>query len=122
MHWSVEECLKKFQLIVKEIFKRRNPSSSLFARIQELLLSYVEDGQYSQSALDSAFGSQSGLKMFNPLRTSTKVAVTATSAKGTKPCLFTNFNGRQRAEDPATAAYEIIRASKEINDATVSDA
>ena len=62
------------------------------------------------------------VKMFNPLRTQTRVAVTSTTAKGTRACLFTNFNGKQNASNVEPNGYDIVRAAKPEYDVTISDA
>jgi hypothetical protein len=123
MQWSADECLSKFLLLAKDIFKPRNTSTSLFSRVQDLLLSYVEDGQYSQKAINEAFTTAGhSIPMFNPLQSHTRVAVTATTAKETNTCLFTNYNGHTRTRNIDNLDYNTIRASRAEFDATISDA
>lgn len=67
----------------------------------QLLAAYIEDGQYSLSAIEEAFKVtfDSHVKMFNPLRNDTKVAVTTTGTKDSYPWLLTNYNGGRRPKD-----------------------
>lgn len=123
MHWTAEESVHKFQILAEKIFKRRSTRSSFLARAHDLFQSYVEDGQYNQSAINEAFSiSGDPIKMFNPLRNHTRVAVTSTTAKGTRACLFTNYNGRSRPADSLPVGYDIVRAQEADLDATIGDA
>jgi hypothetical protein len=123
MQWSVDQCLSKFLFLAKDIFKPRSSSTTLFSRVQDILLSYVEDGQYSQNAINEAFtNSGNAVPMFNPLQSHIHIAVTATTARETKACLFTNYNGRTRTEEIENSCYNKIRASRAEFDATISDA
>lgn len=123
MQWTAAQSVDKFQALSRDIFRRRNTNSSIFGRIQELLLSYAKDAQYNQDAITGAF-SKAGtvLKMFNPIRSHTRVAVTSTTAKGTRACLFTNYNGPSQQEDTKPISYDIMRAHKAELDVTVSEA
>lgn len=61
--------------------------------------SYFYDCQYSAQAIEEAFQNALGrqLKMFNPINNDTKVAVTTTTAKDAKSCIFANYNGGKRS-------------------------
>ena len=98
MQWSPEECLSKFEELAKKTFIHRKEGPALFSRLQEFLLYYVNDCQGNSSAIEGAFKStlKAPLKMFNPLKSDTKVAVTSATAKDNLPCLFSNYNGLSR--------------------------
>lgn len=99
MQWSPEECLEKFQELAKKTFTERKKGPALFSRLQELLLYYTNDCQGDSSAIEGAFSEKSKLKMFNPLHSDTKVAVTSATARENLPCLFTNYNGNKRPKN-----------------------
>ena len=137
MEWDPEECLRRFECLAESIFKKRHNGSLIFDRIQELLMSYFADCKYKSAdiehALQTAFGSD--LKMFNPLNSDTKVAVTSTTARDSLPCLFSNYNGGRRPvecgmifpekfRDPLseTVGYTVVRAQAPQHDITVSEA
>jgi hypothetical protein len=123
MQWTAAESAQKFQILSLELFKRRSTKSSIFAQVQDLLLSYVEDGQYNQTAINDAFStSGNSIPMFNPLRNHIRVAVTSTTAKGTRACLFTNYNGRNRQDESVPVGYDVIRAQRFDLDVTIGDA
>ena len=98
MQWSPEECLDKFEELAKKTFTHRKEGSALFSRLQEFLLYYTNDCQGNSSAIEGAFDNpqKAPLKMFNPLKSDTKVAVTSATAKDNLPCLFSNYNGVSR--------------------------
>ncbi|KAK3708056.1 hypothetical protein LTR37_011749 [Vermiconidia calcicola] len=120
MQWNVDECLTKFETLAEKTFRRRN-GYTVFGRIQELAMSYFRDGQYSSLAIEESFQSVFGddMKMFNPLCNNTKVAVTTTTAKDARPCLFSNYNGGIR---PPSIGYDIIRASRPEDDVCLREA
>lgn len=93
--WSMTRCLAMFETTSRRIFKRRTNGSMLFARAQDLIMSYLADCRYNsdeiEEALYHAFGSDD--PMFNPLTTDAKVAVTSTKTKDSSPCIFSNYNG-----------------------------
>jgi hypothetical protein len=103
MNWTVDECMERFEELATKTFETelKDGALSLTQWIQRLLGAYVRDHQYDSSAIESAFHSTIGrsLKMFNPLRSDTKVAVTTTTARGNVACVFSNYNGGQRPED-----------------------
>jgi len=91
--------------------------------MQELLMSYLEDSQYSLAAVDEFFASFGGpTRMFNPLSSHTKVAVTTTTAKDVKTYLITNYNGRSRSQGSSPLGYDLIRARDPSKDTTLSQA
>ena len=99
--WSAAESLQRFEDVASKTFKRRKFRSILLTRLQEMMLSYAQDGQYSLTAIESGFEAAFGshLKMFNPLTNDTRVAVTTTTAKESQPCLFCNYNGGKRPKE-----------------------
>ncbi|KAL9078313.1 MAG: hypothetical protein Q9157_002776 [Trypethelium eluteriae] len=98
MQWSSEQCLQQFEELAAQTFKRRRYNSGIFTRMQELVLSYLNDCRYSSEAIEKAFYASFGTSptMFNPLRRDTKVAVTTTTARDVVPCIFSNYNGTER--------------------------
>ena len=105
MLWSAKDCLRKFEDLAKSAFHRREHGSILLSRLQQFVLSYFEDCQYSSAAIESAFRTAFGaqLRMFNPLTSDTKVAVTSTAVGETLPCLFSNYNGGHRPRDTGSS-------------------
>lgn len=101
LRWSVAESIRRFEDVAQKTFGKR---ATFVARILRLLVAYVQDGQYSFTAIQAAFEKtlNSPLQMFNPLRNDTKVAVTTTSVKDSTPWLFTNYNAGKRAISSGT--------------------
>lgn len=95
LQWGTSEAIQRFEEVSGQTFGK---SKALLARILQLVVAYVEDGQYSLSAVQEAFRKtfNSPLQMFNPLRNDTKVAVTTTAVDDSLPWLFTNYNGGKR--------------------------
>jgi hypothetical protein len=95
LQWGAAESLERFEDTASKTFGKRK---ALITRALQLLVAYVEDGQYSLTAVQEAFQKTFGtsLQMFNPLRNDTKVAVTTTDVNGSLPWLFTNYNGGKR--------------------------
>ncbi|PPJ60731.1 hypothetical protein CBER1_11369 [Cercospora berteroae] len=121
MRWTVTHCLTKFQTLAEQTFRPWHKGNSAFARLQELALSYLRDWQYSSYAIEEAFRSAFGsdIRMFNPIREDTKVAVTTITAKQPQACVFTNYNGGFRSLD---IGYNLIRASTAADDVSISNA
>ena len=110
MQWSPEECLQRFKDLAEKTFlyRKKGPAFlAFFSRLQELLLYYTNDCQGDSSVIEDAFieAPQSTVKLFNPLTTDTKVAVTSATAKDNLPCLFTNYNGYIRPKE--LGSYEL---------------
>jgi hypothetical protein len=118
LQWNASESIKRFEDVASKTFGKRK---ALLARALQLVMAYVEDGQYSLGAVQDAFRKtfNSPLQMFNPLRNDTKVAVTTTAVNNSLPWLFTNYNGGKRSEN---IGYDVVRAEKAHNDISVSDA
>lgn len=109
-----------------------------FARLQQFIISYLRDCQYSSSAIEDSFQTTFGkdIGLFNPLTTDTKVAITTTSAKETATSIFSNYNGAKRPRTLGWYAvsgtqmslelilpgYDLIRADKIEDDVVVSEA
>ena len=96
--WTPAECLKRFEELARKLFQRRLSGSTIFNRLQEYILSYLADCRYDSAGIEDAIEETFGadILMFNPLSNDTKVAITATTARDSQPCLFTNYNGRRR--------------------------
>ena len=122
LQWSAKQCRGHFRTLTQDTFKKRFTGSSIFARMQDFLVSYLEDGQYSQKAIEAGFGDVGTQKLFSQSCSNTKVVVTSTMAKGSRACIFTNYNGRNRHKPGAPSGYDLIRAGHERSDVTVSDA
>ncbi|KAJ5035237.1 acyl transferase/acyl hydrolase/lysophospholipase [Bipolaris maydis] len=118
LQWSASESLERFEDVASKTFGRRK---ALVTRAFQLIMGYVQDGQYSLAAIQDAFRKafNSPLQMFNPLKNDTKVAVTTTTVKDSLPWLFTNYNGGKRSNN---IGYDVIRADRADSDITVSDA
>lgn len=91
--------------------------------LANLFMSYLEDGQYSLAAIDDVFATAGPPKrMFNPLSSHIKVAVTTTTAKDTKTYLITNYNGRSRSQTDSPLGYDLIRTRDPSKDTTLAQA
>jgi 1,2-phenylacetyl-CoA epoxidase catalytic subunit len=95
LQWDATESIQRYEQVAAKTFGRRK---ALISRALQLIVAYVEDGQYSLDAVQEAFRKtfNSNLQMFNPLRNDTKVAVTTTAVDDSLPWLFTNYNGGKR--------------------------
>jgi len=95
LQWGSAESLQRFEDTAGKTFGKRK---ALVTRALQLLVAYVEDGQYSLGAVQDAFKEtfDTSLQMFNPLRNDTKVAVTTTDVDDSLPWLLTNYNGGKR--------------------------
>ena len=113
MRWTVGESLEKFEELAQRTFQRHPQDSHYFARLQQFIISYLRDCQYSSSVIEQSFQSTFGkdIGLFNPLITDTKVAVTTTSAKETAACIFSNYNGTER---PKTLGVYFLGGSKDL--------
>ena len=122
LHWSVDECLEKFQQFAGQAFQRRRlPTIPGLPMVHDLLISYFADCRYKTSSIEEAFEAAFGnVPMFNPLANDKKVVVTATTTKETHPCIFTNYNGS--SSHPADCGYRLIRARTPMQEVTISDA
>jgi hypothetical protein len=82
-----------------------------------MVVACAQDGKYSLAGIKTAFeiAFDSPLKMFNPLKNDTRVAITATSAKSSSSCLFTNYNGNKRSNGAGTASqtYHLMIGSND---------
>ncbi|KAF2278979.1 FabD/lysophospholipase-like protein [Westerdykella ornata] len=121
LQWSTCDSIDRFEDIASKTFGERNKTSTILARAFQYLVAYIEDGQYSLSAIQEAFRAtiDAEIKMFNPLRNDTKVAVTTTNVGDSAPQLFTNYNGKRR---PVCLGYDVLRAETAQDDVTVTDA
>jgi hypothetical protein len=97
LQWSTKESLQRFEETASKTFGKRK---ALLSRAVQLLIAYIEDGQYSLAAVQDAFKRTftTSPQMFNPLQNDTKVAVTTTDVGDSLPWLFTNYNGGQRGD------------------------
>ena len=113
MQWSPDECLSRFEDIAVKTFKVEEKSgrASLTERIRRLLGAYVRDYQYDSSIIDKAFRSVLGVsrKMFNPLQSDVRIAVTTTTVQGNIPCVLSNYNGGPRPEDNSKFFFSYIK-------------
>ncbi|KAI9715117.1 MAG: hypothetical protein M1828_001052 [Chrysothrix sp. TS-e1954] len=120
-HWSPTECLERFEQLAKKLFRRRLSGSTILDRLQEFVMSYLADCRYDSGGIEDAINETFGddILMFNPLSNDTKVAITATTARDSSPCLFTNYNGRRR---PRGTSYSVVRAEDAAHEISISDA
>lgn len=101
MKWSTTECLTRFEDLATKTFLAEKETMSFARRVQKLLGAYVRDYKYDSQSIENAFRSPDGQspKMFNPLQSDTKVAVTSTTARDSAPCIFSNYNGGPRPDN-----------------------
>lgn len=105
LRWSAEDSLQRFEDVARKTFTRQRDRASPLGKVIDLLMAYIDDGQYSPSAIESAFRltGDSEIQMFNPLRNNTKVAVTTTTTDNSAPRLIINYNGGRRPETSGKA-------------------
>ncbi|KAI7475653.1 hypothetical protein KC351_g9958 [Hortaea werneckii] len=114
MKWSPHVCIEKFESLANKMFRSRKDGSSFLCRVQRLALSYLRDCQYSSSPIVDAFASSmdNDELMFNPLSSDTKVAVTTTSVRGSRPYLISNYNGERREGTKASSSDQDVSISQ----------
>ena len=123
LNWTTSECGTKFDACAARAFQRRKLSAIPgLPQIHDLIVSYLADCRYKTSSIEKAFDAAVGskVKLFNPLSTDLKVAITATTTKDNQPCIFTNYNGH--GDRPTGSGYRIVRAEDSSRDITISDA
>jgi hypothetical protein len=102
MGWSTTECIAKFEDISAQTFASTDTVNPL-RRIRQLVIAFIRDWKHSSTAIADAFKSDTSIdvKMFNPLVSDTKVAVTSntTAALKPEPCVFSNYNHNTPALD-----------------------
>ncbi|KAL5400585.1 hypothetical protein PMIN03_012258 [Paraphaeosphaeria minitans] len=121
MQWTPSDCLVRFEDIAATTFKSGHDKTfSLSRRFHSLLRTFLRDHRYNLSPIERAFGTgfETAMKMFNPLRVDTKVAVTATTVRGNIPCIHSNYNGPRSDENN----YQHVRADTFGHDISISDA
>jgi hypothetical protein len=103
MRWTASDCLERFEDLSMTVFKaeERNSKLTWSQKLQVLFQAWVNDHRYAQSPIERAFQStlSSATKIFNPIQSDTKVAVTATSVRANIPCVISNYNGNSRSDD-----------------------
>ncbi|PVH95425.1 FabD/lysophospholipase-like protein [Periconia macrospinosa] len=121
LQWDAAEAMKQLEDVAEKTFSERDRGSTVFEKALKIMLAYIEDGKYSLSAIQDAFKASFGseIKMFNPLRNDTKVAVTTTTVKESTPALFTNYNGGKRSSE---SGYDVLRAERPVDDISLSEA
>jgi hypothetical protein len=75
-----------------------NTATGTFSKQRSTLSTIINDGKYDPSAIEKAFekACSTPMRMFNPLRTESKVAVTTTEVKRSLARLIANYNGGKR--------------------------
>lgn len=98
MLWTASNCVEKFYQLISDTFGRWKRAVTHLSSIQTLLLAYLCDCQYRSIAIEAAFQTSLGPqpKMFNPLRSDTKVAVITAPVKGKSTSVICNYNGGSR--------------------------
>ncbi|OCL03051.1 FabD/lysophospholipase-like protein [Glonium stellatum] len=122
MLWTSQGCIDRFEELAEKTFPQHDSDrQSYLTRQFQRLISAYKDYQYSSATIKDAFQQNRGisLKMFNPLRNNTKIAVTTTTARLATPCLFSNYNGGQRSRE---SVYHLIRAQQPEHDISLSEA
>ena len=96
MRWSPSECLRRFEELATITFKADEQSETLTwsQKLQRLFRVCLQDHRYNLTPIEKAFHTKSGstTKMFNPLQSDTKVAVTTTSVRENVAGVISNYN------------------------------
>lgn len=105
MQWTPEECLDRFENIATKTFDLGETKKWTW---KNLFRAWIHDHRYNLSPIEKAFQSSldSSEKLFNPLRSDTKVAVTATNVGENKPCIISNYNGPPKHEEDEDSKSE----------------
>ena len=102
MRWSPSECLRRFEELATITFKADEQSETLnwSQKLQRLFRICLQDHRYNLTPIEKAFQSKSGstTKMFNPLQSDIKVAVTTTSVRENVAGVISNYNCGPRLE------------------------
>ena len=88
LQWGAKRAIQEFE----------NTAVGTFGKKRSILSTIINDGKYDPSAIEKAFETacSTPMKMFNPLRTESKVAVTTTEVKRSLARLIANYNGGKR--------------------------
>lgn len=88
LQWGAKKAIQEFE----------NTATGTFSKQRSILSTIINDGKYDPSAIEKAFekACSTPMKMFNPLRTESKVAVTTTEVKRSLARLIANYNGGKR--------------------------
>ncbi|KAI9893033.1 MAG: hypothetical protein M1814_000917 [Vezdaea aestivalis] len=122
-HWTIEDSQSKFISFATEVFKPHHIFNvPILSRLVQLMVSFFKDSVYRTASIETVFQTTfgSGVPMFNPLNSDTKVAVTTTTVQDIKPCILTNYNGS--FEGKQKYGYTLLRAKSASQDASLLDA
>lgn len=111
MQWSPSECLRRFEEMATTTFRLDDASESLTwsQKLQRLFRVCLQDHRYNLTPIEKVFQTKSGstTKMFNPLQSDTKVAVTTTSVRENVAGVISNYNYGPRLD--ATSQLERVK-------------
>jgi len=96
-YWGTRRCLEFFHYFAKRIFPSDRTGGSVFSKLRRFFASYLADGQYDatflESTLQETFGGGPLFDCVHLRSSGMKLAVTATTISDATLCLFTNYNG-----------------------------
>ena len=128
--WPIEKCSELFRALVKQAFTLRSGQNIKGFRLVQI---FVKKSRYEtkplQNALQHTFGSEEVLfdRIGKEHSRRLKVAVTTTSASGSKAYLLSNYNTKntpsmQNRESNTTPSYQRLRTTRRGNEMLVWEA
>ena len=102
MQWNPGDCLDRFEEVAAKTFRSDSDKRfSISRKLHSIFRTFLRDHRYNLSPIEKAFGTgfETAMKMFNPLRMDTKVAVTSTTVRGNISCLHSNYNGKPMSDN-----------------------
>lgn len=96
--WPVDQCAHIFDHLTKRFFgdaQRKN--RTIVSRMRHAFRCWLSDSCYEanilENALQEVFGEHRRMFDPNPVKSSTRIAVTATAVTDAHPVIFSNYNG-----------------------------
>lgn len=100
--WPVDQCAHVFDHLAKRFFGNARLDTHIVARVRRAVQCWLSDSCYEASILETAlqeiFSAHRRMFDFNPTKSSTRVAVTATAVSDAHSVILSNYNGVGRIE------------------------
>lgn len=101
--WPVDQCAYIFDRLTKRFFGNTRRHTHILARLRRAVQCWLSDSCYEADVLESAlqdiFSSYRRMFDFDPIKSSTRVAVTATVITDAHSVILSNYNGDSRTEE-----------------------
>lgn len=100
--WPVTQCAHIFDQLTRRFFGDPRRYTTVVSRIRYAIKCWLSDSCYEADVLERAlqemFGRDRLMFDFNPIKSSTRIAVTATAVTDAHPVLLSNYNGTGRTD------------------------